>query len=127
MNYRNILKIYNLERQLGDDETAFLNTLRRMSDSERELLVESLSPGKATKKAGKKSSSKSAGKSARASSLQQQIQSTTRADSKSTLCGYSIDGKVCHGTENDGIHDAMMGYVAYHEFQPESVAVATGD
>lgn len=44
MSYRDALKVFKLEHGLTDDETAFLNTLRAMSESERELLVESLSP-----------------------------------------------------------------------------------
>lgn len=64
-------------------------------------------------------------KSQRASSLQQQIQSTTRtATEKPVLCVYSTNGKVCHGTENDGIHDKTMGYAGYHEFQPAEQAVS---
>lgn len=50
MNLKNVLKTYGLLRQLSDDETALLNTLRAMNDSERELLVESLSPEKPAKK-----------------------------------------------------------------------------
>lgn len=46
MNYRNILKIYKLERELSPDDVALLNTLRGMSDSERELFAEALAPEK---------------------------------------------------------------------------------
>ena len=43
-------------------------------------------------------------------------------------CVYEIDGKVCHGSENDGVHDLTMGYAAYHEFvAPETANAATGD
>lgn len=52
MNLRNILKIYNLERQLTTDDVALLNTLRGMNESDKDLLVESLTPQKvATRKA----------------------------------------------------------------------------
>lgn len=56
MNIRNVLRTYSLLRQLTDDESALLNTLRSLNDGERELLVESLSPGKksTTKKAATK-------------------------------------------------------------------------
>ena len=43
-------------------------------------------------------------------------------------CVYEIDGKVCHGLENDGVHDSTMGYAAYHEFvTSETSNAATGD
>lgn len=51
MNWKLVLKIYGNLRQLTDDESALLNTLRAMNDTERELLVESLQPQKS---AGKK-------------------------------------------------------------------------
>lgn len=51
MSLRQVLTIYNAERQLTDDETALLNTLRRMNDNERELLVKGLAPEKKSKKA----------------------------------------------------------------------------
>ena len=46
MNLRNVLKTYSLLRSLTDDESALLATLRAMTDTERELLVESLAPAK---------------------------------------------------------------------------------
>lgn len=57
MNYRAILKVYKDERKLTDDETAFLNVIRRMNESEIALLIEGLSD-----KPQKKSSKKSVGK-----------------------------------------------------------------
>src|ERR1043165_6823750 len=57
LNLKTVLKTYSLLRNLTDDETALLNTLRSMNDTERELLVESLAP---TKPAGKKPTRKSA-------------------------------------------------------------------
>lgn len=67
-----------------------------------------------------------AGKSARASSLRERIQPVAQAAHKPLLCDYSVDGKVCHGEENDGIHDQSMGYAAYHEFQPPVRSVGAG-
>ena len=43
---RTVLKVYSLQRQFSGDESALLATLRGMSDTERELLVESLQPEK---------------------------------------------------------------------------------
>lgn len=51
MNIRTVLRTYSLLRQLTDDETALLETLRSLTDSDREQLVESLAPAKTTKKA----------------------------------------------------------------------------
>lgn len=50
MNLRNVLRTYALFRQLTDDESALLATLRGINDSERELLVESLQPEKTAAK-----------------------------------------------------------------------------
>lgn len=44
MSYKDVLKIFKLERELSDDESALLNTLREMSDTDRELLAETLGP-----------------------------------------------------------------------------------
>lgn len=53
MSYRDVLKIFKLERELTDDETALLNTLRGMSESEREMLAETVGPVKVSKPATK--------------------------------------------------------------------------
>lgn len=49
MNFKLVLKTYSQLRQLTDDETALLNTLRGMSESERELFAEALAPEKPVK------------------------------------------------------------------------------
>jgi hypothetical protein len=92
MNLKTVLRTYALLRQLTDDETALLNTLRGMSDGERELLVESLSPQKMVKK--RKSTG---GKSQRATSLAEQIKSATsnkpleETGPKCIACGHVED------------------------------------
>lgn len=126
MNYRAILKVYSAERRLTDDETAFLNTLRAMNDSERELLVESLSPEKPVSRARKKPAGK---KSARAASLSEKIQGTAGPK--------SIDGGVskmrcvqegCGEYADNPIHDSLMGYRGYHEFDSgQQAATVSGD
>lgn len=50
MNFKQVLKAYAILRNLTDDESALLETLRGLSESDREQLVESLSPGGAGKK-----------------------------------------------------------------------------
>jgi len=92
MNLRNVLRTYGLLRQLSDDETALLTTLRSMSDSERELLVESLQPQKVVKKRRARS-----GKSQRAASLAEQIKTATgnappeEQGPKCVACGHVED------------------------------------
>lgn len=103
MNIRNVLKTYANLRQLTNDETALLNTLRALNDSERELVVQSLQPERATKKASKKPS-----KSKRASLLASAIKSAT------TFCAQTD----CGLNQSSAIHDATAGYGDYHEFVP---------
>lgn len=109
MNIRNVLRAYTLQRQLTDDETALLNTLRSLSDPERELLVESLSPSQ--KKAGKKSVSKSSGKTA-----------------KGRCQAELVSGATCNMLAWHGIHDAAQKdkYVESHEFLPSKSSRASG-
>lgn len=127
MSLRQVLTIYNAERQLSDDETALLNTLRRMSDGDRQMFIDGLA-GKSSSQ--KKSSKKSAGgggggrKSKHASSLQQQIQ-TARP---------SLDGGVskmrcamgnCGEYADSNVHH-LTTHPVYHEFvQPAEQAAAT--
>lgn len=117
MNIRSILKIYTLERQLNPDDIALLNTLRSMNESERELLVESLSPAsKTTKKVGRKASSKSAGKSSRASGMAAII-SGNLSQRRQIICGYIYpDKSACNQPEDNPIHAVDGGYAGYHEF-----------
>jgi hypothetical protein len=117
MNMKTVLRTYALLRQLTDDETALLNTLRSMSDSERELLVESLSPQKATRKR-----KATGGKSSRAASLAERIKSATgnkpleNTGPKCVACGHVED-----------YEDHQQPSPHYHEFQSSKQAAATGD
>lgn len=121
MSYRDALKVFKLERALNDDETAFLNTLRGMTDAERELTVEALSPQ--TKKPTKKAATKSASKSRRATSISTAIQGTAGAAGRSTgACSFSMDGGECSAPANDPIHDPTFGYAGYHPFVESSPA-----
>ena len=40
MSYKDVFDVFKREWRLNDDETALLNTLRGMTDTERELLAE---------------------------------------------------------------------------------------
>lgn len=116
MNLRNVLRAYAHLRQLTDDESAFLTVLQAMSETERDLLVESLSPVKVAKRA---TARKSASKSPRASgmaaaigkSLAQQRVSFTPACEK---CDYNSDHNIHH----------LESTVGYHPFQPATTAPA---
>lgn len=121
MNLRNVLRTYALLRQLTDDETALLNILRGMNDSERELLVESLSPQKAAVK-----KRRAAAKSPRAQSLAAAIQQTPKieTDTGNVRCA----GEDCNARAADPIHDPAGGYFGYHEFvAPDAQAAGVGD
>ena len=109
MNIRNVLKTYGMLRQLSDDETALLNTLRGLSDSDREQLVESLAP-----QAKPKPRKKREAKSARASSLQQQIANAATGQVNVELCG------IC-GNEA-GYQDHFKPSPNYHPFASSSSA-----
>lgn len=117
MNIKSVLRTYSLLRQLSDDETALLETLRAMNDSEREALVETLSP-QPVKKAGKKSASK---KSSRASGMAQAIkESLDRGRAAIKPDDDDSDGRCsqCDMTADMPIHDPNGGYISHHPFSP---------
>lgn len=137
MSLRQVLTIYNAERQLSDDETALLNTLRKMTDSERGMFVEGLTD-KSQKKAGKKSASKSSGKSSRASGMASAIgrslESSRKAvvadddsefqrkvqevviDDDTVRCQFTrADNKPCHLLPDHNIHHLATA-AEFHEF-----------
>lgn len=117
MNFKQVLKAYTVLRSLTDDETALLDTLRGLSEGEREQLVESLAPVKtAAKKAGKKSASKSP----RASSLAQQIRSTGKSQS------HLSEGPICTiCARTEDYEDHAQPSPHFHEFQPPRSTIAT--
>jgi hypothetical protein len=108
MNLRNVLRTYGLLRQLTDDETALLNTLRAMNDNERELLVQSLQP---EKKAVKKTSKKP---------------STTSGNSRRGLpephCAHVDDSGTCGHLKTSVVHDTNSGYIGHHPFVAPTTA-----
>lgn len=131
MNIRNVLKTYANLRQLTDDETALLNTLRSLNDSERELVVQSLQPEKAGKKSSKKPS-----KSKRASGLGDAIKSNLeRRDAASATdgirCAYRYpkgginSGQMCDENADNDVHDPLAGYAGYHAFTIASLSTST--
>lgn len=93
MNVRNVLKVYGLLRQLTDDESALLETLRAFTDSEREQFVEALAPVKATTATGK----------------------------QPERCTHVYDsGLVCGGAKRNIVHH-NTNHVDYHEFTTKKV------
>lgn len=114
MNLRNVLRAYSNLRQLTDDETALLETLCGMNDSERELLVESLSP-----QPQKKSSKKAAGKSKRATGMQAQLNTRLAArdrqpddDDRCAVLRGDLGGTVCGLLPDHNVHhlESVRGY-----------------
>ena len=129
MNLRNVLSAYSKLRQLTDDETALLETLRGMSETERESLVLALQPEKTAGKRASKKSSKGASKSPRASgmaaALKQNLNRQRQAiDRDYQPCQYHDGNLTCGAKEDNTIHDPTMGYAGYHEFQPAASSVA---
>jgi hypothetical protein len=82
MQIRNVLKVYSLLRNFTDDETALLETLRSLTDSDREQLVESLAPVKVTKKAA-----------------------TTKTYERCAQCGNTRRHGFHNDATNDGYHE----------------------
>lgn len=116
MNIKLVLSTYSKLRQLTDDETALLETLRRLNDSEREALVTTMQPQKpTTKKAGKKAS-----KSTRATGMQAQLNKNMaqqRQAKDDGACTYVLEnGSVCNTGDSNPIHDKSFGYTGYHPF-----------
>ena len=109
MNLRNVLGAYSKLRQLTDDESALLETLRGLNDAERESLVVALQPEKVTGKRASKKSSKPASKSVRAPSLQQQLKGTASRTITGPACS------VCGNVEDHPDHDTAH-YLSAHEF-----------
>lgn len=143
MNIRNVLRTYSLLRQLTDDESALLETLRNATEAEREMLVETLAPQKLTaKRAGKKLASKGASKSSRASgmaaaltrSLEQQRQVTKTAndaddtDPNAHCRKEFAGGLICDEPADANVHH-LRGATGYHEFDvgKSSASAASGD
>lgn len=125
MNIRQVLKAFTALRQLTDDESALLETLRGATDAERELLVETLAPQKVmTKRAGKKSASKGASKSARAQSLSGAIHRTPKpkvdsdaddVDPNAHCQKEFAGGFICDEPADANVHH-LRGATGYHEF-----------
>lgn len=152
MSYKDVFDVFKRERRLNDDETALLNSLRHMTDAERELLAETLGPpakAKSARPATKKfKKCDVCGVSKRAAhhrdvtlpdyhefdeggpakgvvkrrGLPTTVTPTNGKPPVPLLCSYEIDGKVCHGEEGDGIHDKSLGYGNYHPFVSSSSA-----
>ena len=134
MQIRNVLRTYTLLRQLSDDESALLETLRQLSESEREQLVESLSPGRTTsKKSAKKSSSKSSRASGMAAAIKKSLESQKRVTAESDSdpnahCQKEFEGGfVCDEPADANVHH-LRGATGYHEFigpQVKAMAAST--
>lgn len=101
MNLKVVLRTYGLLRQLADDETALLETLRSLTDSDREQLVESLAPAKATKKAA-----------------------TTKTYERCTQCGNTKRHSFHSDAANEGYHQ-FQATVPPAKKSPRAASLAT--
>jgi len=130
LNLRNVLRTYSLLRALTDDESALLETLRGMNDTERELLVETLVPGKmVTKKAVKKGAGKSQRASGMAETLKKNLDSQRRVakspddNDPNEHCQKEFDGGfVCDEAADANVHH-LRGATGYHEFEVGELGV----
>lgn len=123
-----VLRTYSNIRRMTSDDLALLETLRAMSDTEREMTVETLQDKPAGKKSSKKSStsksSQSSTKSTRASGMATQLntrlagrererQAATKDDDP---CQYEYDGSVpCCFPADANVHH-LTSDPNYHEF-----------
>jgi len=89
LNLRNVLRTYSLLRQLSDDESALLATLRGLNDGERDLLVESLRPTKGTGKGVPQSGA-------------------TRTIAKCDACNWTKRAAVHKDVNADGYHEFVL-------------------
>lgn len=157
MALKNVLKTYSLLRSLSDNESALLETLRSLNDSEREQLVETMAPTKAVKKPiprcvecglAKESIThrdqkqadyhefrlrkKREAKSSHAQSLSSAIQRVPKgkvedADIK-PRCAFMLDGN--SGELCEAVEDDPIHDLTYsssHEFVAETAKAASGD
>lgn len=124
-NFRNVLKVFTMMRDFEPDDHALLNTLRGVTEAEREMLVEALGPVKrATAKRTRKSS-----KSPRAASLAGAIAGTAKRapDMPEAICTFQYhDESFCDQCESNLVHDKTAGYAGYHPFQPAAAQAAAG-
>lgn len=127
MNIRQVLRTYSLLRQLTDDESALLETLRGLNDAERESLVVALQPEKVAGRRASKKSSKPASKSSRASGMAATLAKNLGRRHQCVAMVDDNGGEMpCGEAEDNPIHDSAMGYAGYHEFQSSAVAHEAG-
>lgn len=124
MNIRNILRVYGLLRNFSDGETALLETLRSLTDSDREQMVETLAPAKVAVR-----KRKSRAKSQRAESLATAIQGRTKPAPEPRCVFPMSDGIPCTDGRHSPIHKENFGN-GYHPFQSansEPLCIACGN
>jgi hypothetical protein len=111
-----------LLRQLSDNETALLETLRGLNVSEREQVVESLAPIKAAKKPRKPR-----GKSARASSMAETLNKNLQQQRRETVddSGNQLPSRICTICGNEeGYQDHFRPSPHHHAFTASAQSVA---
>lgn len=156
MNIKSVLRVYGQLRNLTDDETALLETLRAFTDAEREAFVEALQPQKTVKRATTErkiqhcvacdytkraavhkdpnadgyhefQSAQAEKKSKRAASLGTAIKGNLNQRREASVCAFVYaDSSHCNQKEDNPVHDPKGGYAGYHEFQPAESQAAAG-
>jgi hypothetical protein len=127
MNLRNVLRTYALLRQLSDDESALLATLRGMNESERESLVLAMQPEKAsTKKRKPRGDSKSSRASNMAATLNRSLAQQHEAATKDITGESEPSAPICDTCGNlAGYVDHFQPSPSYHPFTVKGVAQTT--
>lgn len=142
MSLRQVLTIFKTERELNDDETALLNTMRKWTDAERALFIESLSDKPQKKSSKKAAGGGGGGRSKRGAALGEKIRDNLQqrqptvggfADDADMVCAYQYPndsavnaGLRCGEGSINGVHDKAMGYAGYHEFVAPPATSAAG-
>lgn len=127
MNFRNVLKVFTMMRDFEPDDHALLNTLRGVTEAEREMLVEALGPVK--KATRRRNGTGRGGRSPRAASLAGAIAGTAKRtpDMPEAICTFQYhDESFCDQGESNLVHDKTAGYAGYHPFQPAAAQAAAG-
>lgn len=139
-NFRNVLKVFTMMRDFEPDDHALLNTLRGVTEAEREMLVEALGPVKRTTAKRTRKSNKSPRAAPLGDTIRNNLQRRAPAiggfaddTNMIALCSYVFAkdsavnaGMKCGEPAANMVHDKAAGYAGYHPFQPAAAQAAAG-
>jgi hypothetical protein len=126
LNFKLVLKAYSTLRQLSDDESALLTTLRGMNESERESLVLAMQPETPVKKKRKpRGDNKSQRASNMAATLNRSLAQQREAATKDITGESEPSAPICDTCGNlAGYVDHFQPSPSYHPFTVKGVAQA---